>query len=300
MSSNTNSRVPGSARVEAMRAKVSDLKKQLRALKTAKANGTMKDAREKLGKKANDKYVMKLSLKRTLLGHFGKVMCLASQQSADRLLSASQDGKMILWNGYSGIKIDSISLPSMWVIACNIEPAHGGLVACGGLDNTCTVYSVGGVPGKRDPVARFQMHAGYLSSCAFMTDHSMLTTSGDRTCCLWELENPKSATRFSGHSADVMCSSVLMENPNIFLTGSCDTTAKLWDVRTKASTHTFFGNESDINAIKFFPDGFSFGTASDDGNSKLFDIRCYGEVNSFANSKISSGATSGMLSFITA
>lgn len=36
---------------------------------------------------------------------------------------------------------------------------------------------------------------------------------------------------------------------------------------------TFHGHEGDVNAVKFFPDGNRFGTGSDDGTCRLFDIR---------------------------
>lgn len=36
---------------------------------------------------------------------------------------------------------------------------------------------------------------------------------------------------------------------------------------------TFHGHEGDVNSVKFFPDGNRFGTGSDDGTCRLFDIR---------------------------
>lgn len=36
---------------------------------------------------------------------------------------------------------------------------------------------------------------------------------------------------------------------------------------------TFHGHERDVNAVKFFPDGYSFATGSDDGTCRLFDVR---------------------------
>jgi len=39
------------------------------------------------------------------------------------------------------------------------------------------------------------------------------------------------------------------------------------------AVRTFHGHEGDVNAVKFFPDGNRFGTGSDDGTCRLFDIR---------------------------
>lgn len=60
----------------------------------------------------------------------------------------------------------------------------------------------------------------------------------------------------------------------MFVSGSCDSTARLWDTRVASrAVRTFHGHEGDVNTVKFFPDGNRFGTGSDDGTCRLFDIR---------------------------
>ena len=79
---------------------------------------------------------------------------------------------------------------------------------------------------------------------------------------------------------------------NLFVSGSCDTTAKVWDVRSGKCTHTFRGHDSDINSVCAFPDGRAVGTGSDDASCRLFDLRCYGAVNTFSSPRILCGITS--------
>ncbi len=38
----------------------------------------------------------------------------------------------------------------------------------------------------------------------------------------------------------------------------------VWDIRTGSYVQTFEGHESDVNAIRFYPSGDAFATASDD------------------------------------
>lgn len=60
----------------------------------------------------------------------------------------------------------------------------------------------------------------------------------------------------------------------MFVSGSCDATARLWDTRVASrAVRTFHGHEGDVNTVRFFPDGNRFGTGSDDGTCRLFDIR---------------------------
>ena len=71
----------------------------------------------------------------------------------------------------------------------------------------------------------------------------------------------------------------------------------MWDIREGKCTHTFLedcahGHESDINSVDFFPEGHSFGTGSDDSSCKLFDLRCYNQLQNFSNEMIMCGITS--------
>ena len=55
------------------------------------------------------------------------------------MVSASQDAKMIVWDGYTCNKIHAIQMSSQWVMTCAYSPS-GNFVASGGLDNACTIY----------------------------------------------------------------------------------------------------------------------------------------------------------------
>lgn len=60
------------------------------------------------------------------------------------LVSASQDGKLIVWDGYTTNKVHAIPLRSSWVMTCAYAPS-GNYVACGGLDNICSVSNTTGL-----------------------------------------------------------------------------------------------------------------------------------------------------------
>jgi guanine nucleotide-binding protein G(I)/G(S)/G(T) subunit beta-1 len=118
---------------------VDQLKNQIKELKRSKANGTMADAAStrRLGAVGNT-----LKARRTLKGHFGKVYAMHWSGDSTHLVSASQDGKLIIWNGYSTNKVQAIPLRSSWVMTCAFEQGQNRLVACGGLDNLCSIYQV--------------------------------------------------------------------------------------------------------------------------------------------------------------
>eukprot|EP00040_Diaphanoeca_grandis_P019209 m.101245 g.101245 ORF g.101245 m.101245 type:complete len:343 (-) comp27318_c0_seq1:45-1073(-) len=240
-----------------------------------------------------------MRVRRTLKGHLSKIYALHWSSDNRHLVSASQDGKLLLWDTYTSNKTAAIPLKSSWVMTCAYSPS-GNYVACGGLDNMCTVYNVqqqqdGAGTALRTLGQQDQPHTGYLSCCRFLDDSKMLTSSGDTTCALWDIETAKRLYTCKGHTGDVMFLS-LAPNKQTFVTGSCDATAKLWDVRTGECAHTFHGrndvNNHDINAVQFFPDGQGFVTGADDGTCRLFDIRADQQVNIYKHNNIKAGVTS--------
>lgn len=134
-------------------------------------------------------------------------------------------------------------------------------------------------------------HTGYLSCCRFLDDNQIVTSSGDTTCALWDIETGQQTTTFTGHTGDVMSLS-LAPDTRLFVSGACDASAKLWDVREGMCRQTFTGHESDINAICFFPNGNAFATGSDDATCRLFDLRADQELMTYSHDNIICGITS--------
>ncbi len=75
-------------------------------------------------------------------------------------------------------QIHAIPLRSSWVMTCAYAPS-GSFVACGGLDNICSIYSLKTREGNVRVSKELQGHSGYLSSCRFLDDSRILTSSGD-------------------------------------------------------------------------------------------------------------------------
>jgi guanine nucleotide-binding protein G(I)/G(S)/G(T) subunit beta-1 len=278
-------------RLAAARKKAESLKSEIAKAQSEKQDCSISDV---AGKKASELKGLGPLLKhrRILKGHFGKVYAMHWAGDSVNLVSASQDGKLIVWNGFTTNKVQAIPLRSSWVMTCAYEPSQGNMVACGGLDNLCSIYQLG-QPQVMRATRELAAHDGYLSCCRFIDQESILTSSGDSTCIYWDVEMGVTKQQFTDHQGDVMSVSVLPSvDKNIFVSGSCDSLAKVWDIREGKCVQTFQGHESDINSVMFFPDGKAIGTGSDDSSCRLFDMRCYGEVNYFGNDKILCGITS--------
>ncbi|KAE9448571.1 hypothetical protein C3L33_19517, partial [Rhododendron williamsianum] len=148
-------------------------------------------------------------------GAWNQVYSLDWTPEKNRIVSASQDGRLIVWNALTSQKTHAIKLPCAWVM---------------------TVPSL--LLGRLLLVVVLIGHKGYVSCCQYVPDEDthLITSSGDQTCVLWDITTGLRTSVFggefqSGHTADVLSVSVNGSNSKLFVSGSCDATARLWDTR---------------------------------------------------------------------
>ena len=154
--------------------------------------------------------------------------------------------------------------------------------------------SVGGAQGGRfrskDLYRELEKHDGYLSCARFIDDGEIISASGDSTCILWDVESRSAKNIFVDHAGDVMFVDLDKKGKSQFVSGSVDKTAKVWDMRASdrcianfpgSDDKDYPGHNSDINTVKWFTDGYSIMTGSDDGTVRLFDLRSYRQLNEY-------------------
>eukprot|EP00978_Attheya_sp_CCMP212_P022696 scaffold68134_cov52-Attheya_sp.AAC.1 len=278
------------SRITAAKAEVESLKSKIEEVRNSKKGKSIGSLTAKRGDVGGIRGPPSFKVRRLLKGHFGKVYALHWSGDSQNIVSASQDGKLIVWNSTTTTKLRAIPLRSSWVMTCAYEQSKGNFVACGGLDNLCSIYNITeGTQAKS--VKELASHDGYISCCRFIDEKNIITSSGDSSCIFWDIERGDALTTFTGHGGDVMSISLSPKDKNVFVSSSIDGTAKIWDIRESKCVQTHVGHTADVNAVSFFPDGNAIGTGSDDRTCRIFDMRAYGEVNSFLSSG-TSGVTS--------
>ena len=217
-------------------------------------------------------------------GHFGKITALHWAGDSRSVVSASQDGNLLLWNAVTANKLQSISLKSSYVMSVGLEQSsRNNLVACGGLDNLCSIYKWNQ---PNAPAVEMASHDGFVSGCRFISESHILTSSGDSTCLRWDVSRGRVLDTFSEHTADAMALSLRPHDPNVFASASVDQTVKVWDIRTPdKSAYTFSGHTSDVNDVAFMPhnDSHTLASCSEDGTVRVWDMRCYSTVAKFGS-----------------
>ncbi|BES87509.1 unnamed protein product [Nesidiocoris tenuis] len=239
---------------------------------------------------------LRLTTKKLLKGHINKVNSVHYAGDSRHTVTGSLDGKLIIWDTWTGNKVQVIPLRSAWVMSVAFAKS-GNFVACGGMDNMCTVYDVNNRDGSgASKITRELLgYEGFLSSCRFLDDMTLITGSGDMKICIWNLESGAKNLEYEAHAGDVVSIS-LHPDQSSFLTGSVDKTCKLWDIRDGKCQQTFFGHTADVNSVCFHPNGFNFVTASEDKTARLYDIRSDQELATFESPAGNPGFTSCGLS----
>ncbi|GJJ71212.1 guanine nucleotide-binding protein G(I)/G(S)/G(T) subunit beta-1 [Entomortierella parvispora] len=273
-------------RVANARKEAEFLKDKIRETKSALNDASLKNMSAELEPVTR----IGMRVRRVLKGHLAKIYSMHWSMDKRHLVSASQDGKLIVWDAYTTNKVYAIPLRSSWVMTCAYAPS-GNLVACGGLDNMCSIYNLRSREGTIKVSRELSAHSGYLSCCRFLNDRQILTSSGDMSCMLWDVDMGTKLMEFNDHTGDVMGLSISPDQ-RLFVSGACDATTKVWDIRSGRCVQTFTGHESDINAVQFFPSGDAFATGSDDASCRLFDLRADREMNIYTHDNILCGITS--------
>lgn len=239
---------------------------------------------------------VKFKLRKHLRGHLAKVTSLQWASDNQLLLSASQDGKLIIWDTFTRKKVYMIVLKTTWVIGSAISPSMN-FVASGGLDNLISLFAIKSRESNVKLVREMNGHNGYISSLRFVNDQHLLSCSGDKSCALWDVEKGQIITKYCGHANDVSSITLSKQMPNTFVSASLDQTCRVWDIRCSDGMQYFEGHEQDVNDVDFFPvNSYAFASCSDDGSCRLWDLRADQPIGVYIDDYISCGSSSVAMS----
>ncbi|EGB12139.1 hypothetical protein AURANDRAFT_20218 [Aureococcus anophagefferens] len=202
-------------------------------------------------------------------------------------------------------------LKSAWVMFAEASQDDKNMCASGGLDNVCTVWQL---PTAADPAGKLlfslEGHEGYVCNGRFLGDNKLLTTSGDNSASLWDMnalpEGKDIDMRgfiFEGHDKDVTSCDFKPGAFKEFVTSSADGSMMTWAIGQKTPTSTMRLYQADldagmkrgqtktlidVNKVKYQSNGFGIGVATEAMGSFLYDVRTLGAANTFVGSSAES------------
>lgn len=218
--------------------------------------------------------IRRLSLSRQhVLRCPGKVPALAWSPSGTSLLTAPQGEYLLEWDATTGQKKQAVAAPVYYLTSCTYSPS-GRLIACGGLDNACSVYDLTKAESAVHVPLRSVLlgHDGFISACQFMQEETIVTSSGDGTAMEWDAVTERATQRYAEHPVD-MLDLALPRAGAMLVTASLDGMVCVWDRRTARIAQRLAAHTRGVNSVVMFPDDQGVVSGSDDGTCRLWDLR---------------------------
>jgi len=180
---------------------------------------------------------------RALVSHAAAVRSVRfSQQLPLRIISASHDNTIKLWDFKTEALIQTLRGHAGWVRSCDIS-ADGRAVISASHDRAAKLWSLDGYEEVRVLNARvLSGHGDAITSASFSADgEQILTSSRDRTARIWSFASGEMLKSFAeGH--DFLAShAIVFRDGARFLTSGIDSTVRIWDMATGTETRTYTG-----------------------------------------------------------
>jgi WD40 repeat protein len=245
-----------------------------------------------------------------LSGHGDQVYDVAYSPDGTRIVTASRDSTLRIWDAGTGVQLAVISGDRLRFRSAFYSP-DGSHIATTSEDATVRIWDAH----SGDPVAVFSGRGTRPISATFSPDGTRLavasldntariwdaqtgaelavlrghdnvvptaqyspdgtrlvTASQDKTARIWDARNGALLAVLSGHGGMLLSASYSPDGTQI-VTASADKTARTWNARTGAPLIVLSGHGDRVYDARYSPDGTRIVTASDDGTARIWDAR---------------------------
>jgi WD40 repeat protein/uncharacterized protein YjbI with pentapeptide repeats len=199
-------------------------------------------------------------------GHTHPVTACAFSPDGQRVISASFDNTLSLWDSASGQCLATWQGHQGWVGACAFSP-DGLRVVSASSDKTLRLWD----SASGQCLATWQGHQGWVNACAFSPNGlRVVSASSDKTLRLWDSVSGQCLATWQGHQVGVSACA-FSPNGQRVVSASSDHTLRLWDSASGQCLATWQGHQGGVNACAFSLDGQRVVSASDDNTLRLWD-----------------------------
>lgn len=186
-----------------------------------------------------------------LTGHTGQVRSVAVSNDGQRIISASNDGTIRVWD-WTTHQEQSVFL---WhggpVDPIAVAPA-GRLAVSGGEDGVLRIWDL---RIERSISAELVRPAARINAVAVTPDGRVAVSGGtDHTVTVWDVSAGKAQTVLRGHTNRVNAVAVAADG-RLVVSGDWDGIVRIWDAQTGQAQAVFFGHTGPVYTVDVTPDG---------------------------------------------
>ncbi|XP_019866738.2 periodic tryptophan protein 2 homolog isoform X2 [Aethina tumida] len=214
----------------------------------------------------SETYVMKQQ------GHSNNMSCVAYSPDGQLLATGGEDGKVKLWNVYSGFCFVTFTEHSNAISAITFSQTRKFVVSAS-VDGSVRAYDV----------IRYRNFKTFTSprpvqfSCVAVDSSGEFVAAGGQDVFeiyLWSVKTGRLLEILAGHEGPV--SSVCftqVPTSSILASVSWDKTLRIWDAIEKGSAHETIELTTDGLCVVFKPDGLEVAVATLEGNISIFNVK---------------------------
>jgi COMPASS component SWD3 len=201
----------------------------------------------------------------TLTGTVG-ITAIAVNANGKLLVSANQDGTVVLWNLRTGKPFFTLAKHTEPVLAVSLS-GDGKVLATGGADRAICLWDVQ----AGTLLHTFFWHSAKVSCVALSCDRQFLASGSlDSTVCLWKLGSRKPQVLSEARSP-VQAVALSHDNQTL-LSGDTSGTIRLYHGRTGELLRTIQGNGA-VSSLAIGSNALSFATGHENGQIQLWEDR---------------------------
>ena len=160
-------------------------------------------------------------------GHSNWVRSCAYSPDGSRIVSASSDQTLRIWDARSGDALLTLAGHTSAVLSCAYSP-DGSRIVSASVDRTLRIWDAR----SGDALLTLAGHSNGVLSCAYSPDGSrIVSASDDQTLWIWDARSGAALLTLAGHTSAVMSCAYSPDGSRIVSTGR-DGTQRIWDAET--------------------------------------------------------------------
>jgi WD40 repeat protein len=204
----------------------------------------------------------------TATGHQNRVMGCAWSPDGPRIVSASYDKTLHIWDAKSGSCLATLAGHQNLVMGCAWSP-DGLRIVSASSDQTLRIWDAK----SGFCLATLSGHESEVTGCAWSPDGlRIVSASYDKTLRIWDAKSSSCLATLAGHQDWVLGCAWSADGLRI-LSASSDRALRMWDAKSGSCLATLAGHHQRVTGCGWSPDGLRIVSASYDETLRIWDAK---------------------------
>ncbi len=200
------------------------------------------------------------------VGHTYNIKTIQFNTKATKILTASSDRSVKIWDVRSGLLLHSLEAHTGYVNTACFSPDENYILTASN-DGTAILWET-----KTGTIIHvLKGHENLVLSAAFSQDgKKIITASWDFTAKIWDTQNGELLHTLKGHTAFLTLASFSPDG-NKAITSAEDNRVKVWNTESGQLVYTATDQSAVVKSATFSPDGKMLLTAGESGTAKILE-----------------------------